>query len=154
MKRAVKWFLGATVAVLGLIIIAFVAVAVWIARTSPEFEARFIEARKAGIAAAALASPDHCLSELPSRLDQCAPLIGPLDCRMIEGEFLSACLLATGVSERFCATVPTEKDENGTLHWASGFCHSDSGFDFEVCRRVLYAAQYHCDVKFPNRDQQ
>jgi hypothetical protein len=154
MTKTVKWTLvgvGGCLALVGIAALAFMAFSFWIARESPGFEVAIVEARKAGASMGTSLKPEDCLQAVSPRLTSCLQRSSPLDCRFIEGEFLSACLTRAQVSENFCKGIPLEKDEEGTLRWAQSNCQGMGTVGLESCRRVLYAAQHPCDIRFPER---
>lgn len=142
---------GGLFAVLGVVAVAFLALALWVARESPGTSAEIEKAREEGVDLGTAGDPSRCLAGVPARVSACREQFGPLDCRFVAGEYLGACLTRAEIDEEFCRGIPLEKDEQRTLAWAQGICRFESGFDVEVCRRALYSAQYPCDVRFPLR---
>src|SRR5215204_5142165 len=84
--------MGGCFALVGIAVLVAAAFVFWIARESPGFEAAITKAREAGASAGTSATPDDCLQTVSPRLTSCLQKLSVLDCRFIEGEFLSACL--------------------------------------------------------------
>jgi hypothetical protein len=160
-KWAIRIILGFLV-ILGIIglIVAFL---IWDA--AKDMDEKIAEGKKASAAGSEFGlkrSPQECLVETVERYNKCMEKWSAVECRWIEPDFLSSCLVAAGITEDLCRSIPRlsedgtiqgqEFDYEEALTWTQSLCEFEpNSVEFDMCRRVFFVVRYQCDVKYPQR---
>jgi hypothetical protein len=162
MKKWVVRIVVGFLVVLGLIGLV-IGLLVWDA--AKDMDEKLAEDEKATVAGSELGkkgSPQECLVEAVKRYKKCMEKWTAVECRWIEPNFLSTCLVASGITEDLCRPIPRlsedgtlqgqESDYEEALVWTQSLCEFErNSVEFDMCRRIFFIARYHCDVKYPQR---